>query len=590
MNEEINKQLKLLYYNPKIGFGSANHLYLSAKKAHVTGVTIKQCVDFISNQETVQVHKGTNEEKRQFRIESKRGYWQCDHCFMKHSKTNNGYKAIFVAVDIGSRYVYARAMKNIKEGNIIETFEKFIETVKRKNVKGIVNDQGSEFISNSLKTWLNNNKIGQRTLHRTYHYYSNSLVERMNGVLKMKLAKYMTSHGTKKWVDALDDIVYNINRSIHSTMRERPKDMIKNNLKQLIFRLKTINANHNLRAQKNFVMNKIGVGSTIRIKRIPKNHFDKSLKKYNKRIHQVQGFVNGNVMVKVSGEDRPLRPFEILPISKIETNPFKKSKALITKSTKSKSNKLRRIRNDALIREIKKQRDKPKFKDQSGRGVVFKGADGERVEGIVVRMSDNNDGAMFVEYILKNKRYEERMTIEDVTFLETAPKMIINKTKRVIVRKEVEEDDDDTTELVNYINSQKLLAIKTDHEDKFWLAKPVGQVRRAVLEDERRSGGAVKANNWFITAKWYENSGARTYYLSNGNNYLSIDSVYIVKDLKFETVDPQANKFMLSVRDRNRILKATTENQKEEKEKQIRKAPIRLSNKVMKKLSALKAT
>ncbi len=86
----------------------------------------------------------------------------------------------------------------------------------------------------------------------------------------MKLAKYMTSHDTKKWIDALDDIVYNNNRSIHSTMGERPKDMLKNPLKQLIFRLKTINSNHNLRAQKNFVMNKIAVGSTIRIKRIPK--------------------------------------------------------------------------------------------------------------------------------------------------------------------------------------------------------------------------------------------------------------------------------------------------------------------------------
>ena len=293
-------------------------------------------------------------------------------------------------------------------------------------------------------------------------------------------------------------------------------------------------------------------------------------------------------MVKVSVENRHLRPFEILPISKTETNPFKKSKALITKST-MKSTKIRRIRNDALIRELKKQREKPKIKDQSGRGVEFKGADGERIKGIVVRMSDNNDGAMFVEYILNNKRYEERMTMEDVTFLETTPKLVINKTKRVIVRKEVEEDDD-TKEIVKYINSQKLLAVKTEHEDKFWLAKPVGQVRRAVVEDDRRSGGTVKAGNWFITAKWYENSdNPRTYYLSNGNNYLSIDSVYIVKDLKFETVDTQANKFMLSVRDRNRILKfTTTENQK--KEKPIRKTPISISNKVMKKLSALKAT
>ena len=613
----MNEDLKRLYYNPKTGFGSAAHLLLSARKARVAGVTMKHCVEFISRQETAQVYKGANmkQEKRQFKIESKRGYWQCDHCFMKHSKTNNGYKAIFVAVDIGSRYVYARAMKNLREAAVIETFEAFLKTVKRKNVKGIVNDQGSEFISNSLRNWFNDNNISQRTLHPTYHYYSNSIVERFNGVLKMKLAKYMTSHGTKKWVDALDDIVYNNNRSVHSAMGERPKDMLKSPLKQLIFRLKSINSNHNLRAEKNFVMNKIEPGSTIRIKRIPRNHFDKSFKKYNKRLHQVEGFVNGNVMVKVSGEDRPLRPFEILPVvgKKVETNPFK-SKALTTKSD-TKSTKVRRIRNDALIRELKKQREKPKVKDETGRGVEFKGIDGERMEGKVARMADHNDGGMFVEYILNNKKYEERMTLADVTFLATAPKLVINKTKRTIVRREVEEADDDTKELVEFINSQKLLAVKTDHDDKFWLAKPVGQVRRAVVEDERRSNGTLKAGNWFITAKWYENTGVpRTYYLSKGNNYISVGSVYIVDDMKFETGDRKANKFTLSVRDRNRILKATTtENKEKEKEKRTQSrrtngeekstaadrigkavAPIRLSNRVMgrinKKLTALKGT
>jgi len=162
---------------------------------------------------------------------------------MKHSRTSNGYKAIFVAVDIRSRYVYARAIKNIRQTVVIETFEKFTKTVKRKNVKGIVNDQGSEFISNSLKTWLKDNNISQCTLHPTYHYCSSSIVERFNGVLKMKLEKYMTSHGAKTWVDALGDIVYNNNRSIHSTMGERPKDTLKNPLKQLIFRLKTVKSN-----------------------------------------------------------------------------------------------------------------------------------------------------------------------------------------------------------------------------------------------------------------------------------------------------------------------------------------------------------
>ena len=222
--------------------------------------------------------------------------------------------------------------------------------------------------------------------------------------------------------------------------------MLKSPLKQLIFRLKTINKNHNLRAQKNFVLNKIQKGSKIRIKRIPKDHFDKSYKKYNKKEHEVEAIVNGGVMVKVKGESRPIRPFEILPVGEVEKNPDKVKGKVIRKGTKSA--KVKRIRNDALIRDLKKQREKPAQKDQTGRGVAFE-IKGESIEGRVVRMSDHNNGGMSVEYIMNNKRYEERMTLKDVTFLETAPKLNITKTRRVVVRRETEIDDDDTKEAYN---------------------------------------------------------------------------------------------------------------------------------------------
>ena len=84
----MEAELKRLYYDPRTGFGSALHLYRSAKKAKVEGVRMKDCIEFIRRQETAQIHKGANEkqEKRQFHIESKRGYWQCDHAFMKQKK------------------------------------------------------------------------------------------------------------------------------------------------------------------------------------------------------------------------------------------------------------------------------------------------------------------------------------------------------------------------------------------------------------------------------------------------------------------------------------------------------------------------
>ena len=562
----MNDELKRLYYDPKTGFGSATHLYRAAVRAKVPGVKVNDCVAFIKKQETAQIHKGTNEkrEKQQYHIESKRGYWQVDHTFMKHKKINNGHKAIFVAVDIGSRFVYAKAMKNIRADAVIETFEAFLKTVKQKNIKGIVNDEGSEFTSGSLKDWLQDHSIHQRTLHPTYHYYSNALVERFNGVLKNKLNKYMTSHGTKKWVDALDDIVYNNNRSIHSTTHHRPKDMLKSPLKQLIFRLKTMNKNHNLRTKKDFVINKITKGSRIRIRRIPKTPFDKSYVKFNKKEHVVESFSNGGVMVGVEGMSRKLRPFEILPVGDLETNPLKRNtkshdveNALdAARKVRKNGRRVKRIRSDALVREIAKNRSKPVRKDYKDRGVSFE-LNGERMEGRVKRMGDWDNG-MFVEYIVNGKRYEERMTVDDVTLLDSAPKLNLVKTKRVVIRKELEQVDAATEAMIKLVSTNSVLVVKTDGGgDKFWLAKPVGKARRAVVQDEGRSKGMVQRGKWIVTIKWYETAGTtRTYSLVKGNNYLNLSSVYEIEGVELDADGKGDTVYTLSARDRSRILKA----------------------------------
>ncbi len=43
------------------------------------------------------------------------------------------------------------------------------------------------------------------------------LIERMNRSLKNLLSKYQTMYNTKKWIDALDDLLENYNNTIHSS-------------------------------------------------------------------------------------------------------------------------------------------------------------------------------------------------------------------------------------------------------------------------------------------------------------------------------------------------------------------------------------
>ena len=125
----METELRKLYYEPKTGFGSPSHLYKNARKAGHR-VTMKEVKAFVEKQEVAQLFapKTTKRETRHFKISDKRGVWQVDHTFMKHKKINNNHHAIFVAINIGSRYVYAKAMKNIQEDTVIETLKEFVDT------------------------------------------------------------------------------------------------------------------------------------------------------------------------------------------------------------------------------------------------------------------------------------------------------------------------------------------------------------------------------------------------------------------------------------------------------------------------------
>jgi hypothetical protein len=41
-------------------------------------------------------------------------------------------------------------------------------------------------------------------------------IERFNRTLRDKISKYLISYKTHRWIDKIDDIIFNYNNSIHS--------------------------------------------------------------------------------------------------------------------------------------------------------------------------------------------------------------------------------------------------------------------------------------------------------------------------------------------------------------------------------------
>ena len=85
---------------------------------------------------------------------------------------------------------------------------------------------GKEFYNVGVKTLLEKHGI---KYFSTLSDKKAAVVERFNRTLKTSMWKYFYSKGVYKWIDILDELVYNYNNTKHSTILMRPKDVNKKN-------------------------------------------------------------------------------------------------------------------------------------------------------------------------------------------------------------------------------------------------------------------------------------------------------------------------------------------------------------------------
>ena len=97
-------------------------------------------------------------------------------------------------------------------------FRKILKESNRKPNKIWV-DKRSEFYNSSAKKWLKDNKIEMYLIHNEQ---KSVIAERFIGTLKTKIYKYMTSISKNVYIDKLNDIVHEYNKTYHRTFLMKP--------------------------------------------------------------------------------------------------------------------------------------------------------------------------------------------------------------------------------------------------------------------------------------------------------------------------------------------------------------------------------
>ena len=210
--------LNKIYYEEK-NFDGVNALYIKAKLRDKS-ITLKIIKEWLKNQTVSQQTSRKIEKKKYLPIYSEiSNAFQIDLTFLpKYKKQNDGYHVLFTAININTRYVYAYYGKDRKLNTLLEFLKTF---QKHSKINFIVGDL--EFKKNNLLKYLEENKIGYDFYKADSHKLG--IINRFHRTLKEKINKYFIANNTVRWIDVIDEIIYNYNRTFHNGIKTTPHDV-----------------------------------------------------------------------------------------------------------------------------------------------------------------------------------------------------------------------------------------------------------------------------------------------------------------------------------------------------------------------------
>ena len=102
--------------------------------------------------------------------------------FSRLQKYNDGFKFIFVVIDVFSKYAYVECIKNKTSKSVIAAFSKILE--RSGHFSTLQNDLGTEFTNKAFQSWFKHHNIHFFTTHN--HEIKANIPERFIHTIKEK--------------------------------------------------------------------------------------------------------------------------------------------------------------------------------------------------------------------------------------------------------------------------------------------------------------------------------------------------------------------------------------------------------------------
>ena len=191
IKESTNAYLSRVYESRDhpASFSGLDKLYRIAKK-EFPSITRNEIKQWAENNLSYSLHKPSRRNFKRNKIYAPEidSLWEADLAFVKDvANVNDGVNYLLVVIDIFSKFLWVRPMKNKTARSLVEAFDSILSE-KRKPEK-LRTDKGTEFINESFQQYLKKQGI---QFYTATNEPKAAVVERVNRTLKSKLYHYFT--------------------------------------------------------------------------------------------------------------------------------------------------------------------------------------------------------------------------------------------------------------------------------------------------------------------------------------------------------------------------------------------------------------
>jgi len=302
----------ILKANPNLKLLSKAKLFTRLKD---DGITKRDIEDYFNPRELTQIYQRPQNTKFKFKITAQPRSFQIDVAIMPLSskRVNNNINQILMCIDIISRKSYCYPLKSGKMDDVLDAYQEFIGDVDE-NINSV---SGDNFFASSIFESFNtelNIKVYTDVAkedHITPMGNKLGIVDRFTRTLKGLIKKYSLENKTKKWVDALGEIVELYNDSPHSGLNDASPNEVYDDLD---YSQKLYEAQF----KKNQKMNDkvtMKVGDRVRVM-LQKKTFEKEKATFSTEIYTIEE--HRGYRFKLKGVKRLYRPSEMNIVTNVK--------------------------------------------------------------------------------------------------------------------------------------------------------------------------------------------------------------------------------------------------------------------------------